>query len=134
MRRFVITVLAVLATTAVALAPVSASGSSGGLGSAKATVGAPVNITANSCSFPVTFAWNGFAGNSDTAALWMEDSLFGTVTGVFQQAKVKGASGSVSHTFDGLIPGVAYSGWGELLDGHGSPILGTLVFSNFTAC
>ena len=134
MRRFVIAVLAGLATTTFALAPAAASGSSGGLGTAKVTVGAPVNVTPISCSFPVTLTWSGFAGNSDTAALWMEDSLFGTVTGVFQQPKVKGASGAVSHIFDGLIPGASYSGWAELLDGHGNPILGSLVFSSFTAC
>ena len=137
MKRMLITSIAGVALGALALlpaAPATAGSSSSASWSASVVLSQPFNALPNSCSFSATYTWSGFGGSNDTAAIWLADSLNGTVTGVFQQPKVRGASGSVSHSFDGLIPGVQYRAWGELLDGHGTPILGTLVVSSFGTC
>lgn len=136
MKRLNVALLAGAVTGALTLAPLmpAAASSGSGLGSATATLGAPLNVTAAHCSFPAAYSWSGFAGSSDTAAIWLTDSLYGTVTGVVEQAKMRGASGSLSHTFDGLIPGVRYAAWGKLMDSHGNVLLGSLVFSSFASC
>ena len=135
MKRLVRTLVAVMAIGGMALlplAPAAAAGSTG-LGSATAQLGVPASCTFP-VSYPVTYTWTGFAGNNDTAVVWIGDSLYGADTSNFELAKVRGSAGTLSHTFGGLVPGASYQAWGELLDGHGNVLLGSLTFSPFGSC
>ena len=136
MTRLVKALIVIAATGGVALAPLSpvaASAKPTSLGTASVQLGAPVSCT-YPLSLPVSYTWTGFAGSNDTAAVWLGDNLGAAFTSQFQVAKVRGSGGTVTHTFDGLVPGAGYRAWGELLDDHGNVILGSLTFSSTGSC